>query len=1533
MTRAPEVTVVIPTHRRPDVLRGTLAALARQTFDPGAMDVIVVCDGPDPAATRVIDEMARLAPWPLTGIEQPRRGQGIARNLGIQHAAGRVILMLDDDIAAAPGLVEAHLRHHRSNDDLAVVGAVPVEPMAREPAHHRVLREWWEGELRAMAEPARVPTFRDFVTGNVSVRREWLERVGAFDMRFDGYGREDYELGYRLLQAGVRILHDPAAVGVHRYGKGVRDWLRQWRETGRADVRFSRAHPELADDVMSMTSFPIVPHVRPATAFAELVAIALNPVGGAVWGRTARAVQAVHYWRGVTEESRDGAELAWLLESHERGRGARRPMSTEDQRLLARRLRAARTQGGARAPLAPDRPPAHVSVIVPAFDGAATLGRTLDSLLAQTLASWEAIVVDDGSTDDTAAVAAEYARRDARVRLERRWHRGVSAARNAGLAGARGEWILFLDADDTVAPTMLERALASAASDEAIGAVHVAWEEISADGRAMRTVCCEVQDNLFAVTTRTCPVAIHSCIVRRSVLRNAGWFDCSLAIGEDWDLWQRVARTGVRFGLVREPLARYFRSGSSASQDDVRFLLDGPRIIDRGHAPDARVRHPAPAHADGEPAFEAPEIRLHLIAWITGRLLAAGRGTSDALAALRANGPARPHGERLAEMLLERREPAESYPPADAVALLDAAAPDVEGFLSELERTTGDDGIARRVRLSLDRVALDASSSSRPRLVGLTWAIDVDCWQPISDVTPPRGVEALHCRVLLDGAPLKPIVLPVCNGRVSGEVIADAIAAAYAWPILGACFARTVYRRLQVESDGAGTRISRDGEVIVRLREPPATIALHDVAGWAVLLQEVWGRPGWPEAAFYSSWVAVPQPEPSESLLPTADWNVVEMSESLRIVRAGSSPAAVEVTLGGSPVAVLRLDAPHAMLSPRELISRVSDELLSEMGVTAVRLAVLGRRPDDGISLTERLRTMSRTTTLAASAVTLLADPGLAPRSGALAVRRAAQQTMVLARRPGAPGTSAVRMADLPVAVADTLVVAATLAGEVVVAPAGSGRPARIVYLPEAVPAMRPHVSASEVSEPEFDGGATPGRFEFDALFAARPDPWDSTSPYAQTKFAQVLSMIPDRPIDRALEIGCAEGHFARLLSPRVSLLLAVDISDVALKGAAARCAGLANVRFERFDLGADPVPGTFDLVVCSEVLEFLDGADAVTDAVRRIAHALRPGGQVVFVNTTGKHGEADAPDAVVGDSVGLRCRTELRTARYRMQLFERADGAVPATDSDSPRRVIEAEHAPLSGYEVTSVSRETTVPARPLAGQRALTTVLPILMYHRVAPDGPAALLRYRVTPDAFREQLRYLCDAGFRGATLTDWERAVRARRPLSGRRVMLTFDDGYADFAAHAWPLLREFGFGALVLLPTAFVGRDSGWDATWGSAPLMDWDAVRRLRDEGVTFGSHAVTHRPLTALGADEIVEELAGSRATLIRELDIVPAVCCYPYGDVNPVVRHFAGACGYTFGLSCSAGRASRRSPLLELPRIEVDGRQTLTGFIRALY
>jgi glycosyltransferase involved in cell wall biosynthesis len=98
-----------------------------------------------------------------------------------------------------------------------------------------------------------------------------------------------------------------------------------------------------------------------------------------------------------------------------------------------------------------------VSVIMPAYNAAASIADAIHSLLRQEHANWELIVVDDGSSDQTAAVAASFA--DRRVRLLKRPHRGVSAARNAGLEAMSGDAFAFLDADDTLTPTSLSSRL------------------------------------------------------------------------------------------------------------------------------------------------------------------------------------------------------------------------------------------------------------------------------------------------------------------------------------------------------------------------------------------------------------------------------------------------------------------------------------------------------------------------------------------------------------------------------------------------------------------------------------------------------------------------------------------------------------------------------------------------------------------------------------------------------------------------------------------------------------------------------------------------------------------------------------------------------------------------------------------------------------------------------------------------------------------------------------------------------------------
>lgn len=190
-----------------------------------------------------------------------------------------------------------------------------------------------------------------------------------------------------------------------------------------------------------------------------------------------------------------------------------------------------------------------VSCIIPVYNGAAYLAEALDSILAQTFPVSEIIVVDDGSTDDTAAVAAKYAPRVAYLRQE---NRGPASARNAGLAIATGEFISFLDADDTWHPEKLARQVSALQGETRAGIclTHVqnVWTPELAHERD------RLGDHPF-----TRPVPGYVCqalLARRWVFAKVGHFDAKLRISEDTDWFTRVRAAGIQQIVLSDVLVQ-----------------------------------------------------------------------------------------------------------------------------------------------------------------------------------------------------------------------------------------------------------------------------------------------------------------------------------------------------------------------------------------------------------------------------------------------------------------------------------------------------------------------------------------------------------------------------------------------------------------------------------------------------------------------------------------------------------------------------------------------------------------------------------------------------------------------------------------------------------------------------------------------------------------------------------------------------------------------------------------------------------------
>ena len=241
------------------------------------------------------------------------------------------------------------------------------------------------------------------------------------------------------------------------------------------------------------------------------------------------------------------------------------------------------------------RPTPTFSVVVAAYDAADTIAEALESLLAQTAPAAEIVVCDDGSHDDLAAAVAPF--RD-RITLVRQQHAGEAAAKNnAAFHTKEGEFIVFLDADDTFLPERLEALgeLAAARPDLDILTTDALLE---IDGEVVRRCyeagwTFEVHDQRGAILERNF-IFGHAAVRRTRFLESDG-FDRSISHGTDWDLWCRMLLEGSRVGLVNEPLARYRLRRSSLSANRPALLEGRCRVLQRAAgrndlSPDERRR-------------------------------------------------------------------------------------------------------------------------------------------------------------------------------------------------------------------------------------------------------------------------------------------------------------------------------------------------------------------------------------------------------------------------------------------------------------------------------------------------------------------------------------------------------------------------------------------------------------------------------------------------------------------------------------------------------------------------------------------------------------------------------------------------------------------------------------------------------------------------------------------------------------------------------------------------------------------------------
>ena len=214
------------------------------------------------------------------------------------------------------------------------------------------------------------------------------------------------------------------------------------------------------------------------------------------------------------------------------------------------------------------------------------------------------------------------------------------------------------------------------------------------------------------------------------------------------------------------------------------------------------------------------------------------------------------------------------------------------------------------------------------------------------------------------------------------------------------------------------------------------------------------------------------------------------------------------------------------------------------------------------------------------------------------------------------------------------------------------------------------------------------------------------------------------------------------------------------------------------------------------------------------------------------------------------------------------------------------------------------------------------VLAYHAVADsETDRVLRRYSVPPERFARQLEALIAAGWNFIDADVLLEAVAGERRLPRRAALVTFDDGYEDFAHAAVPELTRLGIPAVVFVLPGRLGKTNSWDEGIGAGTmrLMAPDTLRRIAGQGIEIGSHGMSHRSMGALEPNAAAGEMRDSAAALGALGLGRPRLFAYPYGDCPPAAQAAARDAGYAAAFTNTPGVVSRGCNLYALPRLQV--------------
>ncbi len=200
--------------------------------------------------------------------------------------------------------------------------------------------------------------------------------------------------------------------------------------------------------------------------------------------------------------------------------------------------------------------------------------------------------------------------------------------------------------------------------------------------------------------------------------------------------------------------------------------------------------------------------------------------------------------------------------------------------------------------------------------------------------------------------------------------------------------------------------------------------------------------------------------------------------------------------------------------------------------------------------------------------------------------------------------------------------------------------------------------------------------------------------------------------------------------------------------------------------------------------------------------------------------------------------------------------------------------------------------------------TGVPVLNYHQVNNKYDTCLT---MKPENFEEQMKYLRDNGYHSITQQQFDAYMNGEGELPDRPIMITFDDGYVDNYEEAYPIMKKYGMRGTIFLIMDLMGKQG----------YLTWDQVQEMAADGMEFGSHTISHKPLTSFDRSGIHRELTESKQEIEAKLGKPCTFAAFPEGKFNDTVIEEAQNAGYKYSFSVETGRDFPWDDHLNLDRV----------------